>query len=78
MVNLLYKTYDDSTPSGKPRVYFCCHAKDFSLYFDTISKDILRFSNCSIWYLENYESERDADFFEDLKRMQLFVIPVTT
>ena len=77
MVKLLYKTREDSTPVGKPRVYFCCHKTDFKLYFDILSKDILSLNDCSIWYLENYDAERDEAFFENIKRMQLFVMPVT-
>ena len=36
----MYKTRGNSSPQGKPRVYFCCHPKDFSLYFDSLKEEI--------------------------------------
>jgi hypothetical protein len=38
---LSYKTRGNSSPQGKPKVYFACHPDDFSL-FEAISDDILR------------------------------------
>ena len=35
MANLKYKTRGDSSPLGKPRVYFCCHPGDFDNYFES-------------------------------------------
>ena len=34
---LNYKTRRDESPTGKPKVYFCCHAEDHKRYFDEIS-----------------------------------------
>lgn len=77
MTNLKYKTRGNSSPKGKPKVYFCCHEEDFNRYFETLSNEILAKQNCAIWY--NSESGvRDEDFLLDLKQMQLFVMPVTT
>lgn len=78
MAKFLYKTRANSTPHGKPKVYFCCHPKDFKKYFDTISNDILDISNCSVWYPENLSQVRDEDFLDNLSQVQLFVVPVTT
>lgn len=78
MAEFLYKVRASSTPHGKPKVYFCCHPKDFKKYFDTISSDILDISNCSVWYPKNLSQVRDEDFLDNLSQMQLFVIPVTT
>ncbi len=79
MAQLQYKTRGQMNPQGKPKVYFCCHPKDFNAYFRSISDDILKISNCSIWYdekpLEPYDEEM---FFSDLSQMQLFVMPVTS
>jgi len=77
MANFKYKTRGSSNPQGKPRVYFCCHSEDFAKYFETISDEILVKQNCSIWYVDD-DDTRDEEFFEDLKQMQLFVMPVTT
>ena len=77
MAGLKYKTRGNSSPQGKPRVYFCCLPEEFNKYFESISDEILVKQNCAIWY--NDETiVRDKDFFADLKQMQLFVMPVTT
>ncbi len=72
-----YKTRGNSSPQGKPRVYFCCHTKDFDQYFASVSDEILTKHNCAIWYTEG-DQIYNEDFFADLKQMQLFVMPVTT
>ncbi len=77
MATLKYKTRGNSSPQGKPRVYFCCHPEDFNKYFESISDEILAKQNCAFWYSDK-EVVRDEDFFLDLKQMQLFVMPVTT
>ena len=76
MANLKCKTRGGS-PQGKPRVYFCCHPADLDQYFEAVSNEILAQQNCAIWYAEE-GILRDESFFEDLKQMQLFVMPVTT
>ena len=77
MANLRCKTRGNSSPQGKPRVYFCCHSNDFNEYFESVSDEILTKQNCAIWYVDE-AAVRDEDFFADLKQMQLFVMPVTT
>ena len=80
MPPLKFKTHNNPDPHGKPRVYFCCHPDDFKLYFEEISEDILKYSDCAVYYCENGENlhfeieERQSE----LKGMQLFVIPLTT
>lgn len=77
MTNLKYKTRGSSSPQGKPRVYFCCHPKDFNSYFHTISDEILEKHDCAIWYTDAARSY-DEGFFSALDQMQLFVMPITT
>ncbi len=77
MSNLKYKTKGNTSPKGKPKVYFCCHSEDFDAFWEIISDEILAKHNCAIWYAPA-SIERNEDFFEDLKQMQLFVMPVTT
>ncbi len=77
MAVLKYKTRGNASPQGKPRVYFCCHPEDLAKYFETLSNDILAKQDCTIWYVD-VDTPRDDEFFEDLKQMQLFVMPVTT
>lgn len=72
-----YKTRGNSTPQGKPRVYFCSHPKDAALYFDDISKEILEKQNCVIWYRDSLSDMSDEETFPLLQQMQLFVIPIT-
>lgn len=78
-MKLQYKTRGNSSPQGKPRVYFSCHPADFRLYFQPISEEILEKQNCAIWYDTEPEAEYDSEPFKlSLSQMQLFVIPVTT
>ena len=77
MSYLKYKTRGKVTPQGKPKVYFCCHPKDFGLYFETISDEILSKQNCSVWYTDG-EIVDFEEHLTDLKEMQLFVMPVTS
>lgn len=67
-------------PSDKPFVYFCCHPQDHDLYFHSISYEILRYQrDAVIWYLDGTVDEADEEtFLSDLKKMQLFVLPVTS
>lgn len=79
MAKLKYKIIEkNASPKGKSRVYFCAHHDDYKRYFDAISDEILKISDCAIWFdiepLEKY----DEELFLDLLQMQLFVMPVTT
>ena len=76
MANIQYRTKGNSSPNGKPRVYFTCHPDDFNLYFDSVCDDIFKSQNCAIYYKEN-DCISDEDLFSDLLHMNLFVIPVT-
>ena len=76
-MELLYKTRGNSSPTGKPRVYFFSHPQDFDRYLDSICKDILEISNCAIWYKSDPDSFICTDTELTLGQMQLVVIPVT-
>ncbi|MBE6587739.1 MAG: tetratricopeptide repeat protein [Ruminococcaceae bacterium] len=77
MGKLVYKTRGMTDPKGKPRVYFCCHPDDLAL-FDSISEDILKKQNCSVWYWDGAPEDPWEDLFQDLSEMQLFVMPITS
>jgi len=93
MARLVYKTRGMVSPQGKPRVYFCCHPQDFEECFAVLSEEILERQNCAIWYDGGAEetiqgeacgeanqaesTEEKETYWEDLKEMQLFVVPVT-
>jgi hypothetical protein len=74
---LQYKTRGKSDPSGKPRVYFCCHPEDFSLYFEKLSEEVLSLQNCAIWYRDTDEVRTEEELSFDLSQMQLFIMPIT-
>lgn len=78
MAKLLYKTRGDTTPKGKPRVFFACHGEDFRGYFQEITEEILKISDCAVYYYEPGEVALDEDFYLNLAQMQLMVMPVTT
>lgn len=75
---LQYCTRGDSSPQGKPRVYFCCHPEDFQRFFRQIADEILGLQNCAVYYYlpdaEVPPEERELD----LGQMNLVVIPVTS
>ena len=73
-----FKTRGNSNPSRKAKVYFCSHPADFKGYFDSITDEILSYNDCAIWYDEDEKNVRDELFYNDLKQMLLFVMPVTT
>lgn len=81
-VILQYKTRGESSPQGKPRVFFSCHPDDFSIYFDEIAKEILSRQNCAIWYLSKdiyiLTDDQQENLFSQLSQMQLIVMPITT
>ena len=73
----MYKTRGNSSPQGKPKVYFCCHPDESAAFLDAVSDELLQKQNCAVWYPEDPHAARDEAMLEDLKTMQLFVIPVT-
>lgn len=79
---LHYKTRAGSSPGGKPRLYFCAHPEDFSLYFEPLSKELLSLWDCAIWYADKsagspWGTAEEEEFTLCLRQMQLFVIPVS-
>lgn len=77
MFNLLHKTRGNSTPQGKPRVFFACHPADFENAFELLSNDILELSNCAVWYEKPGSLFDSAEIADDLSQMQLVVLAVT-
>ena len=83
-----FKTRDNISPQGIPKVYYTAHPKDFSVYFDTISDLILKYQNCAVFFDSDPEQPEDLapssdlledkeDFYPFLYDMQLIVIPIT-
>ncbi len=79
MSKISVKTRGNSSPQGKPRVYFSAHPADYGLYFEPISNEILKLQNCAIYYEEEPGASYDKkELFLSLSQMQLFVLPITT
>ncbi len=78
MERFKFKTRGMQSPQGMPKVFFCCHPKDFDRFFENISDEILAKQNCAVFYDSTPDAERDEQFYFDLKQMQLFVMPVTS
>lgn len=74
---LSYKTKNNASAYGIPKVYFCCHSKDLNAFFDDIVNEIFSKQNCSVWYHGEDIPEYTNEFFEDLQQMNLFVVPIT-
>lgn len=77
MAQLLYKARGDILPRELPRVYFACHPEDRKGCFQEIVTDILKISNCAVYYYEG-EPELDEDYYLNLSQMNLVVMPVTS
>lgn len=78
MLELKYRTHGNANPQGKPRVYFTCHPSDFDRCFERLSQDLFSAQDCAVYYTEDMtEAIPQEDREIQLKRMNLFVIPVS-
>lgn len=78
-MSLAYITLGNSSPQGKPRVYFCCHPKDQRIFLQPVAQELLHLQNCAVWYdPEPFSPVKWEERQDDLSQMQLFVIPVTS
>lgn len=50
-----YLTRDKISPYGRQRVYFTCHPEDFDIYFEEISKIVLKSSTVQYGIIVNQE-----------------------
>lgn len=76
-MEFLYKTRGHSSPDGKSRVCILGHPDDYSLYFDTLSQQILAQHNCAVWYPSDEFLPSDEAFRFQLSQMQLVIVMVT-
>lgn len=78
-MRLQYRTRGESSPQGKPRVYYTGHPADAERYLEEIAEDILRRQNCAIYYDAEPEAAWDTEELRhEINEMQLMVIPVTS
>ena len=73
-MQLKYITRNNTLPERKKNLFFCCHPEDFKIYFDSISTDILKILDCTVWYSDSPDRKLSED---ELSCFDLFVIPVT-
>ena len=79
MAKIQAKTRGDSSVQGKPRVWFCAHADDYRAFLTPTADEILKKQNCAVYYDKEPTADyNEEEFFLDLKRMNLFVMPVTS
>lgn len=72
------RTKGNTSPTGKPKIYFCCHPDDFELYFDKLCNDIFQIRDCAIFYTEDMSlpvNKEEAEII--IGGNNLFIIPVT-
>ena len=74
MNRLCIKTKGNANPQGMPKVYFTCHPEDVRDTFDIIASDLLNAQNCAVCYGEDMSIDVEMD---DMRDMNLFVIPIT-
>ena len=78
MSQIKYVTRGNSSPNGKPRVYFTCHPNDFESRFQMICEDIFATQDCAIYYTEDMSEPLSFDDIDvELGRFNLFVVPIT-
>ncbi len=78
MIKLNSKTRNDTVTPDIQKVYFCCHPEDFDLYFPSVCEDIFKYVDCTVLYKADPAAGWEpGEMEEDLKAMQLFVVPVT-
>ena len=78
MARIAYKTHGNPNPQGKPRVWFCAHPDDYKAFLDTSAEEILKKQDCAVYYDEEPIAGYDEkEFFFELGRMNLFIMPVT-
>ncbi len=76
MHNILFKTHNNTPPTGKPKVFFFSTERDFNQYFDHICQLLNKIIDCCIFYLEDCESI-DSETLESLSTIPLWVFPIT-
>lgn len=67
---------EHSNPHGKAKVYFTAHPDDFSIWFERITNDILRYCPSTVYFDPDHPEDLDNYVF-DLSLMNLIVIPIT-
>lgn len=78
MASFSVQTRGNSTPHGKPRVYFTCHEGDFDSCFERICNDIFKTQDCAIYYTPDMTAPLDETNIKvDLGQMNLFIVPIT-
>jgi len=78
MLELEYITRGNSIPYGKAKVFLSCHQGDVLKATEGIVQDILKVTDCAIYYTKDMTDIISEEEYEnDIKSMNLVVVPVT-
>ena len=78
MYNIKYITINNEDYTNKQKVYFSCHPDDFGPYLDLLVNDIMRHSDCAVFYDETPDAPyNEYDYKNLLLSASLMVVPVT-
>lgn len=73
-----YKTNFTAPLNDKPKIYYTAHPDDYDVWFEKITHDLFKLSECAVFYDPDPENPEDLENYEfDLSQMNLIVIPVT-
>jgi hypothetical protein len=73
MAELTVRTRGNAEAKGKPRVYFTSHGEDAERWREALLADLFAAADVAVYYRDT-DTACDED---DLRSMNLFVVPVT-
>lgn len=77
-VKIKYKTKNNDSPKGKPKVYMTGHPADFNKYFDRFCDDIFAAKDCAIYSLKSEnEPLNENEIRSFFSQTHLIVVIVT-
>jgi tetratricopeptide (TPR) repeat protein len=77
-MDICWRTKNNDHPGGKPRVYLSATGGDFKRYSEKIFKQLWNICDCAIYfYPAGAKVATDEDYYLNVSRMDLIVIPVT-
>lgn len=72
-------TQENTSPKGKPRVYFTCHPEDFNRYFLPTCEALFRARDCAVYNTWDLSSPiPQEELATDIGSNHLLVVPVTS
>ncbi len=76
---ITWHTRGNTSAQGKARIWLCVHPDELETYLNPISESIydVNYHDWAVWYDSHPAENYDEDFYKNLDRMELFVVPVT-